>query len=79
MKPGIKTTEFWLTLLATLGGLVLAVIQVVRPEQADEVKTVWDGVTRVAEVALPILLPLVLGNQYITSRAALKIHRGKGE
>ena len=74
MKPGIKTTEFWLTLLAMLGGVVLAVAQATRPERVNEAQTAWDGLTRLAEVALPLLLPLVLGNQYITSRAALKIH-----
>lgn len=79
MKPGYKTTEFWLSLLAMIGGVILALVQVFRPEQAEQAQTAWDGVTEVAGVVLPLLLPLVLGNQYITSRAALKIHRGKGE
>lgn len=77
MKPGIKTTEFWLVLLATVGGVILAVVQATRPEQVDEARTAWDGLTRLAEVVLPLLLPLVLGNQYVTARAALKIHRGQ--
>jgi len=74
IKTGYKTTEFWLTLLATIGGLVIAIYQAIKPDEAEQVRTAWDGVARVTEVALPILLPIVLGNQYITSRAALKLH-----
>ncbi len=79
MKPGIKTTEFWLTLLATVGGVILAVVQATRPEQVNEAQTAWEGLTRLAEVVLPLLLPLVLGNQYVTARAALKIHGSRGQ
>lgn len=75
MKPGYKTTEFWLALLALVGGFVVALVQMWQPEQADGVKTAWGGVVETAKVVLPLLLPLVLGNQYITARAALKIHK----
>lgn len=75
MKPGIKTTEFWIALLASVGGLAITLIQVFRPEQAEQAVTFWGGVVETAKAVLPLLLPLVLGNQYITARAALKIHR----
>ena len=32
MKPGLKTTEFWLTLLAQLGGLAMLIVGALKPE-----------------------------------------------
>ncbi len=78
MKPGYKTTEFWLALLASVGGLVIMLVQALRPEQSETVTTFWAGLVETARVILPLLLPLVLGNQYITARAALKIHGNRG-
>lgn len=74
LKPGKETTEYKITLLLSIGGLIVALVQILAPDQAGEVKTVWD---RIVEL-LPILLPLFLGREYIVSRAALKVTKLKG-
>lgn len=77
IKPGVKTTEGWITIIATIGGLIISVLQVVSPEQAPQAQTVLQNIVEVLKVALPILLPLVLGNQYITARTALKMNQSQ--
>lgn len=74
LKPGNQTTEYKIALILSIGGLIIALLQILAPDQADEVKTVWD---RIAEL-LPILLPLFLGREYIVSRSALKITKLRG-
>ena len=74
MKPGYRTTEFWIALLTSVGGLVIMLVQVFRPEQADQAVTFWGGLVDAAKLILPMLLPLVLGNQYVTARTAIKIN-----
>lgn len=74
LKPGNETTEYKMAFILGIGGLIIALVQVLAPDQVDEVKTVWD---RIVEL-LPILLPLFLGREYIVSRSALKITKLRG-
>lgn len=74
LRPGKETTEYKMTFILGIGGLIIALVQVLAPDQAGEVKTVWD---RIVEL-LPILLPLLLGREYIVSRSVLKITKLRG-
>jgi len=67
MKPGIKTTEFW---LSAVGGLVVAVMALfvgygaITSEQAD----LWIGLIL---AAAPIAIAVISAN-YASSRAKVK-------
>ena len=65
-KPGIKTTEFWLTILANIVGLameVLGAVEEVAPENQ------W---VRISLVLGGLGLQALSGFGYVASRTALK-------
>jgi hypothetical protein len=69
IKPGVKTTEFWLTVVNTLVGLAVT-LGYLQPDEAD---TLVKGVVSVVG-GLMILIPFAL---YIISRVTVKNAQAK--
>ncbi len=63
-KPGVKTTEFWVTVLVQVIGVILA-LGVVTPDQAD---TLTKAVTQ----GSGIIAMLISAFAYTKGRAAVK-------
>ena len=69
MKPGYKTTEFWLTVIAQI--LAVAVLfGVVTAEQVDTLNGAIESAVKAFIGLWLAVAPLV---EYIRSRAALKV------
>ena len=76
-KPGIKTTEFWLT--ATVSGVaLLAFVGVIGPGESTELETglqlIADGVRQVI-AGLLIVVPIL---KYTADRSWVKIQTFRG-
>lgn len=68
MKPGYKTTEFWLTVFAQVSGLVV-LFGVLDSKQAD---TLVEAVTRLIEAVAGLLVAVAPLVTYIKERSNLK-------
>jgi len=68
MKPGIKTTEFWLALIAQLVP-VLVIAGVLSPEEAD---TFNSAIVQVAAAGVALASAVVPIWRYIESRTEVK-------
>jgi len=70
-KPGIKTTEFWLTAVSNLAGAVIALLAgygLLTRENSD----LWLALVQAVAVAvIPLALALV-NARYISARAEVK-------
>ena len=70
-KPGIRTTEFWLTAVVNIAGAILALLAaygLIKQEQID----LWMSVIQSLAVAvIPLALALV-NYAYIASRGRVK-------
>lgn len=75
MKPGYKTSEFWLSLLAVVGGFVVAIVQIVSPDRVGQPQTALDELVRLAGIVAPLVLPLLISREYLTARMSLKFHQ----
>ncbi len=70
-KPGIKTSEFWLTVIVNLAGAIIAIFAT-RGLVTQEEGALWlDLVEAVAVAVIPVALAYVNG-MYIKSRTAIK-------
>jgi hypothetical protein len=76
-KPGIYTTEFWLTAVVNITGAVLLLLAgygLIKQEEAD----LWLVLIQaIATAAIPLALAIVNAN-YIKSRADIKTARALG-
>jgi len=70
-KPGYKTTEFWVTIVA-LGISVLAGMGVIGTEAAADIQTTATGVVDTVQQIILEVTGLVASLAYILSRAGLK-------
>lgn len=68
MKPGYKTTEFWLTLLAQ----VLPVLVITGLLTGEEVETLNQAIVEVSKSIGALLVALVPLWKYIESRTRVK-------
>jgi hypothetical protein len=68
MKPGYKSTEFWLTVVAQVFGLVL-LFGVLTAEQSA---TLYDAIARIVEAVVALAAALVPLIEYIKARTGLK-------
>jgi len=76
MKPGIKTTEFWVALALTLVGPLVAVMVgfgVFKEEQAVEVQSSMSLVIESVSVIASNIVSLVAARSYINARTGLKM------
>jgi len=69
MKPGIKTTEFWVTLVANIISLTV-VLGALKSEQAAEA-------TRIASAITASVVTIVTALAYNANRTELKIEAQK--
>ena len=76
-KPGIKTTEFWITIVVNLAGAILAILAaygLIKQENS----TLWIALVQsVAVAVIPIALSLV-NYAYIESRGRVKAAEAAG-
>lgn len=79
IKPGVKTSEFWLSLIAVIGGLVVAIVQIVQPEQTGQAQTAVDEVLKVAAIVVPLVLSLMVSRDYLVARMSLKTRQSDKE
>lgn len=71
-KPGIKTTEFWLTAIVNIAGAVLAILAA-RGLISNEESDLWlQLIQAVAVAAIPLALAIV-NKSYIDGRNAIKV------
>lgn len=71
-KPGIKTSEFWLTALVNIAGSIIAILAA-RGLVSVEEGELWLSLFQAISVAvIPLALAYVNG-KYIDSRKALKV------
>lgn len=68
MKPGWKTTEFWLTLLAQ----VLPILVITGLLTAEEIETLNQAIVEVSKAVSALLIALVPLWKYIESRTRVK-------
>ena len=70
-KPGIRTTEFWITAVVNIAGAVLAILAargLVKAEESD----LWHTLVQsLAVTVIPLALAIV-NSAYIKSRAQVK-------
>ena len=70
-KPGMKTTEFWVTVIVNLIAAVLTVLvgsALVNQEQADAVNSLALAIAGI----VPIFAGAFVAGRYINGRAAVK-------
>lgn len=79
IKPGVKTTEFWLSLIAVVGGFAVAIVQIVAPDRAGQAQTALDEVVRLAALILPLVLSLMVSRDYLVARMSLKTRQSDKE
>ena len=70
-KPGVKTTEFWLTAVSNITGAVLAVMAAYGLLNNDDADLWLALVQALAVVVIPLALAFVNG-RYIAARAEVK-------
>jgi len=67
-KPGIKTTEFWITSIANIAGAILAAYGLIKAEET----TLWlTLVQSIAVAVIPVALAIV-NYAYIKNRGTVK-------
>ena len=77
-KPGIKTTEFWITITVNIAGSILAILAAYGLIKQEHT-TLWLTLIQSLAVAIiPIALALV-NSAYISSRGKVKASAGKPE
>jgi len=74
MKPGYKTTEFWLAAFSYIGGL-LVLLGVVNQAEADQIFAAAAQMVQAAAALIIAIAPLLT---YIRSRAELKRGQEQG-
>lgn len=70
-KPGIKTTEFWVTAIVNIAGSVLALLAAYGLVKAEETDLWLTLVQSLAVTVIPLSLAIV-NSAYIKSRAQVK-------
>jgi VIT1/CCC1 family predicted Fe2+/Mn2+ transporter len=71
MKPGYKTTEFWLTAIASILGALVPIVIAYGLLTAEEAEMWLNLILAVAAVVVPIVL-LNSATKYTQSRTSLK-------
>lgn len=74
IKPGVLTSEFWLTAIVNLGAAVLLYLQVTGAVSVEESDAVLQIVQALANLLVPLLLAVV-NVSYIRSRTLVKAGR----
>lgn len=75
MRPGVKTTEFWITTLLTLVGPIVTLLVgfgVFREEQATEVQANLTTAIEGVSVVISNLVSVVTAGRYVKARTELK-------
>ena len=70
-KPGIHTTEFWLTAVSNIAGAIIAILAaygLIANDNAD----LWLVLTQALAVAVIPLALAIINQSYIKSRAQVK-------
>ena len=71
LKPGIRTTEFWLTAVVNIAGAILALLAaygLVKQEQTD----LWMSLIQSLAIAVIPLALAIINYAYIESRGKVK-------
>ena len=71
MKPGIKTTEFWMSLIPAVVGLLLA-LGVVTPEQGDIITGQSGEIVAAVDKIIGAVMTIVVALGYAKSRGVAK-------
>jgi len=79
-KPGYKTTEFWITAVANIGGTVVALLVGYGILKEEEGK-LWLALLQALALAIIPLVLAFINGRYIQSRAEIKsaMHRQSNE
>lgn len=75
MKNGAKTTEFWLTLVASLVAVVVAT-GVLTPEEGEAISSATAEVIKAVTVLAGVLAPIVSAGIYTNGRSKVKAASG---
>ena len=75
IKPGVLTTEFWLTAIVNLGAAVLLYLQVTGALTGEESEAVLQMVRALAALVVPVVLAVV-NVSYIRGRTRVKVGAG---
>ena len=70
-KPGIRTSEFWLTAVANIAGAIIALLAAYGLLREEE-GTLWLALLQALAVAVIPLALAYMNGRYIVARAALK-------
>lgn len=71
LKPGYKTTEFWITAVVNIAGALIAILAGYGTIKGEEGE-LWLGLVQALALAIvPLVLAFVNG-RYINARAAVK-------
>jgi hypothetical protein len=75
MTDGVKTSEFWLNLLSTLGAIIapLIAVAVVYGVFTSEQAEVWTALLVALLAALSAIVPAWVSRNYTDNRTSLKI------
>jgi hypothetical protein len=76
-KPGIKTTEFWLTAVVNIAGAVVALLAGYGLVREDE-GTLWLALVRALAVAVIPLALAWVNSSYIRARSEVKRNSSNG-
>ena len=77
VKPGIKTTEFWITAVVNIVSAVLA-IMAARGLVAQEESELWVVLAQAIAVAVAPIVMAITTNGYVQARARVKSYANGG-
>jgi multidrug resistance efflux pump len=75
MKPGYKTTEFWITVIVNLAAAVVAILAARGLIAADE-SSLWIALAQAVAVAVAPIVAGIVTKSYVDGRSALKLGQG---
>lgn len=77
MKPGIKTTEFWITAVVNIVAAVVAILAA-RGLVVQSEAELWVVLAQALATAIAPIVMAVVTNSYVQSRAQVKSANGGG-
>lgn len=76
MKAGIKSTEFYVTLITAIVPVIVA-IGLLTPEEGEAVTSATVEVVKAIATLAAVLAPVIVGSVYTNGRSKVKAANGK--